>query len=383
MTRARTALAAAVLAGATLLQSGNSAAVIRRHDVASDRYLVAAEDYPEVVDFGGVGATVISPEWIVTAAHTVEELDLQPLVPWEVTIGGVTHRYDKIVIHPRRQRGSVNSDFDIALIHLVTPTAVTPAPLYEWGDESGRPVEIVGRGATGVGTDQTEGLTRDGSLRRATNVVDGVFAHSLVTVFNAPPSGGELEGTPGPGDSGSPLYITRDGVRYLAGVSSYNAHDRSSHMYGSMHAYSRVSAWREWMAEVMAGGVTSSIRPWTPWRAGSAGLTPSAATTTVTALLRALSSEGVDSLQDFYRQYGSTTSPNPPEVRAARLRETMPQTRYEVVASTESSPHDVAILVREVETGRLVCILISLAPDGDRRMRGLGLTLTDTLPAIT
>ncbi|HUQ46806.1 MAG TPA: trypsin-like serine protease [Gemmatimonadaceae bacterium] len=67
-----------------------------------------------------------------------------------------------------------------------------------------------------------------------------------------PPSGTDLEGAPGRGDSGGPALITIAGKAYVAGVSSagYDGVDGPG-SYGAVDVFTRVSTHAAWIDSVM------------------------------------------------------------------------------------------------------------------------------------
>ena len=69
------------------------------------------------------------------------------------------------------------------------------------------------------------------------------------------PTGLDLEGISGPGDSGGPGFLEVDGVVHLAGVSSgqsTRATGGRASVYGVTEYFTRVSFYANWLAEVMA-----------------------------------------------------------------------------------------------------------------------------------
>ena len=70
----------------------------------------------------------------------------------------------------------------------------------------------------------------------------------LTFEFTAPPGGTPLEGISGPGDSGGPALIERDGKYLVAGVSSGNSGGDGEHCrYGTTEYYARVSTSADWI----------------------------------------------------------------------------------------------------------------------------------------
>ena len=99
-------------------------------------------------------------------------------------------------------------------------------------------------------------------MRRATNKVQAVFAHSLVFTFDDGRNGTDLEGVAGPNDSGGPAFLEKDGVRYLAGVASFASNNAEPGTYGTLDAYTRVSSHRDWIAGVIAQDPPSTVPKW-------------------------------------------------------------------------------------------------------------------------
>lgn len=82
--------------------------------------------------------------------------------------------------------------------------------------------------------------------------MDSADAAWLYFSFDAPPAGTKLEGAPGPGYSGGPALIQKNGKVYVAGVSSagYDGH-AGPDSYGAIDVFTRVSTHAAWIDSVV------------------------------------------------------------------------------------------------------------------------------------
>ena len=247
-----------------LLTPSPADAIIRRHDVDDSEYVVEADAYPALVDLLDVGdciATLIRPQWLITAAHCAVEMPSSA----SLSIGGVSHAVASV-----RVPSAWNDDTDdIALVELVEPvTSVEPIAVYEGTDEVGQVVWFVGRGDTNTGLRGQSGASVDGKTRRASNTIVAADAHWIQFVFNSPDDDAvtPLEGISGDGDSGGPaLLVTEEGT-WVVGLSSFQDEGNFSlGRYGVEEFYTRVSQYGQWMEEQMGprdqgdtGGSTDS-----------------------------------------------------------------------------------------------------------------------------
>lgn len=257
-----------------------SAGVIR-HDVAGSYYTDLAQQPP----YSGVGAmvlydaewkygcsgTVISPVWVLTAAHCLSLVGDSPEDPL-FRIAGVDYEIAGTVIHEKWGSPASDMNFDIALIKVATKiTGVPFAPLYSGTDEVGKVGTNVGFGMTGdgyYGAVATDNVKRAGhNMISATGGYPRVEDRSdtlLFEDFDSPDSSTaswwdpkvplDLEIMPAEGDSGGGLFIDVNGTSFLAGIHSYVIYQNPDmkSQYGDVVASTRVSSYVDWIEAQMA-----------------------------------------------------------------------------------------------------------------------------------
>lgn len=215
--------------------------------------------------------TLISPEYVLTAAHCYAGSGA--LVGATFTVGGVAYAADFVSRHP-----GFNGDFfagnDIAIVHLASQVmTIAPAQINMSMNELGQNSVGVGFGEQGTGATGSIPGTM-GTKRAGTNVVDvdGSFfgdnngdpisPNIILEDFDNPanaadnsigsPTATDLEFGVTSGDSGGALFIEPSpGNVLLAGVYSFFASDeRPNARYGDLNGATRVSAHLDFIRSV-------------------------------------------------------------------------------------------------------------------------------------
>lgn len=272
-------------------------AVVIRAAGDDAKYRVPASAFPALVDMPDEGhGVLIAPQWVVTAAHAAP-MQMQGMED-DVSIGGVARRVKRVVTYPGYKKlpnqlieealasGDLSkvsaflaASNDIALIELATPvTDVTPVPLYRGDKEVGMTAELVGKGATGSGTEGQDAHSSHRTvLRRAFNVIVGADARYVWYRFDPPPSAVPLEGITGSGDSGGPLLVGKGSSMQLVGLASWSKYPPGhpfwskwapgrpfvEGLYGEVVYAVRVSHYIPWISSVISASADAraQLRP--------------------------------------------------------------------------------------------------------------------------
>lgn len=243
-----------LVTGVLLTAAPEASAIIIRDDVPDTDYIVEDADYPAIVTLfppDDCAATLFHESHLVTVAHCAVDLSAGD----SLQVGGTASTVAEVTLHPMWTDGD---NYDIAVVRLEEAVSgVDPLPLYRGADEMGAEVTLVGRGTTGTGIEGENGGNNDAVLRRATNIVTSVEALLFEVVFDAPADADvtELEGVGASGDSGGPVFLDVDGVPHVAGLNAFGDAPNGVGIgqYGGMDYQTRVSAFVDWVDEVVAG----------------------------------------------------------------------------------------------------------------------------------
>ncbi len=251
-----------------MIISYSSEAIVIRHDVSPEQYLVETKPpYLVYMPHEGQGA-LIAPNWVLTVAHVI----FYDYKGKYLTIGGKEYAIESVIIHPDYRKFDKTvltkgtkavMDFqyankDIALVKLATSvTNVTPIALYPSNDEFGQEVMAYGRGATGDGI---KGAIYESKkqqvLRKLTNRIDEVKKQWLSITFDQDEHATLLEGIDGSGDSGGPLVIENNNRTYLAGMFAWDYVEGPletfvAGKYGNKSYQVRVSSYLDWISQII------------------------------------------------------------------------------------------------------------------------------------
>lgn len=232
---------------AILMVVCNAWAIIIRNDRNDSNYRELGKSFPAVgmiLPRAGAGS-LIAPQWVLTAAHVAASLKIPAAIEFDHKTCTIKDR----ILYPGWKDREPN---DIALLKLAQPLQdFAPVSPYVSTDEVGQTITLVGYGGTGTGL--TGRRNEDGIKRAATNKIESADHEWLTFTFDPPATATDLEGISGPGDSGGPALIQKDGRWYVAGVSVWGeSGGKKPGMYGQKEGYTRVSSYADWIASAMA-----------------------------------------------------------------------------------------------------------------------------------
>ena len=208
-------------------------------------------DYPAVGSLGDIngdkaGGTLIAPEYVLVAAHSVVGL---PPGQITFTIGGVKHRIADVIVNPGYDPDLVGLEDgnDIAILKLDMPvTNIQPIAITGRSPRLGESLKLVGFGEHDK---DAFGTKRVGS----TPPVDELGRTAFRWTFTS-----DLQNTSDVGDSGSPLLVNIGGVDQLIGIVSGGT--SASGGIGDVATNMRVDSYLPWIRSVVSSIQADDLR---------------------------------------------------------------------------------------------------------------------------
>lgn len=185
-------------------------------------------------------ATLIGPELALSAGHCFEGKSEKPAALFlEFNQGAIRTQVTEVIVHPQYSDwfGRVAQDF--ALLKLASKPGLAPIKLAHAAPVKGEPVLFVGYGYT----DSLAKDSFDGTKRMGSNIVGTVEAKKLF--FPKPKD--ETTSQVCRGDSGGPVFATRQGELELIGVVSGSTEGAASKTCRIEAYAARVDAFVDWL----------------------------------------------------------------------------------------------------------------------------------------